>query len=94
MTHDSYPRFKAAVLRRCGGLCENPNCDAPAETVHHFFKQSTYPEFKLDDDNGMGSCGRCHEEIERRLREGGDYKELYPIGRYLVMSDKVMEALQ
>jgi hypothetical protein len=79
----SYSRFKMAVVRNAGYACENPYCESSEHlTVHHFLKQSTYPEFAEDVDNGMCACGPCHSEIERRQREGGDYVELYPVGRY------------
>jgi len=85
----TYSSFKKEVMRRCGGVCENPHCDATAETVHHFLKQSTWPEYAVDPDNGMGSCGLCHSEIERRIRQGGNFIELYPVGRLEIMQEKV-----
>lgn len=85
----SYPAFKRAVFRAAGGECEVPGHEGePAETVHHFLKQSTYPEFREDPDNGMACSGRCHTEIERRLRAGEDYLELYPRTRYNRMLEK------
>lgn len=85
----SYKEFKRAVLIAAGWACENPHCDAAAETVHHFLKRSRFPQFEEDPDNGMATCGRCHSEIERRQREGEDFVELYPIGRYRKMCDKI-----
>lgn len=85
----SYARFKRAVCDAAGWQCENPNCDSSdALTAHHFLKQSTWPQYAEDPDNGMCACGRCHSEIERRQREGEDFLELYPIGRYRVMLAK------
>ncbi len=81
----TYSRFKKFVLDRCGRRCENPHCDADANQVHHFLKTSTYPEYKLDPRNGMGSCGMCHSEIERRIREGEDWLELVPLDRWFQM---------
>ena len=84
----TYTAFKAAVLKAAGYQCENPNCGTGQDlTVHHFLKQSTYPQWVKEPRNGMCTCGPCHSEIERRLREGGDVLEMYPIGRYRVMLD-------
>lgn len=79
----SYSSFKRAVFRAAQGMCECPGHDHPAETVHHFFKQSTHPEMAEDPDNGMAIAGACHTELERRLREGLDWRELVPMFRYL-----------
>jgi hypothetical protein len=88
-----YASFLRAVKSACGHQCEVPlpdggRCDASAETVHHFLKRSTWPQYVEDPDNGMGCCGPCHTEIERRLRERGDVLELYPMGRYRAMLEK------
>ncbi len=77
-----YKLFKQKVLANAGGECENPHCNADANQVHHFFKTSRYPEFKTNVNNGMAICGSCHSEIERRIRENENWKELIPIDRY------------
>lgn len=77
----NYKQFKTLVLSGAGGTCENPHCDADATQVHHFLKRSLYPEYVLDVDNGMAVCGPCHAEIERRLRQGEDARELMPVSR-------------
>jgi hypothetical protein len=84
----SYRSFKEAVLRNAKWQCEVPGCDATAETVHHFLKRSTWPRYAEDPDDGMACCGRCHSEIERREREGGDILEMYPSARYRSMCEK------
>lgn len=85
----SYAAFKRAVVKAAGFQCENPSCgDHRDLTVHHFLKQSTWPQHAEDPDNGMCACGPCHTEIERRLREGEDWLELYPVGRYRAMLAK------
>ena len=80
--------FTRAVIRNAGGQCEVLGCDAVATSAHHFLKQSTWPEYRDDPDNGMATCGPDHSEIERRLRGGEDATEMYPKGRYQVMLDK------
>ena len=84
-----YKKFKKQVLENADGRCESPHCDADADQVHHFFKTSTYPEYKIDPDNGMACDGACHSEIERRLREGENWEELVPMDRYRKMEEKV-----
>ncbi len=84
----SYGLFKREVLKNAHFACENPHCDGGAETVHHFLKKSTHSEYSEEVENGMACCGRCHTEIERRIREGEDFLELYPIGRYNIMMAK------
>lgn len=69
--------FKREVLRRCGGRCEVVGCDADAETVHHYLKASTHPALKNNPDVGVGMCGPDHEELERRLRQGEDWRHMF-----------------
>lgn len=83
-----YKLFKQKVISVADGECENPHCNADANQVHHFFKVSLYPEFKIDEDNGMAICGACHSEIERRIREDENWKELIPVNRYDFMEEK------
>lgn len=64
-----YRKFKRQVLENAGWQCEI--CEtSDALTVHHLLKQSTFPQYRLDPVNGVCLCGKCHSEIERRLREG------------------------
>lgn len=72
--------FKRQVLKACNGICENPNCDQEATTIHHMFKVSRYPEYAFDVRNGIGFCGTCHSEEERRLRMGVESLIPYKIG--------------
>lgn len=85
----SYARFKREVILRAGWQCQNPNCDSSDNlTIHHYLKQSVYPQFAEDSDNGMCVCGPCHSEIERRQRGGEDFLEMYSIGSYRHMLAK------
>lgn len=81
MQHSNHSRFKRAVLKNCCYVCENPHCDADADTVHHLLKVSLYPEYESEDLNGVGLCGPCHAELERRLRQAGPWQELLPADR-------------
>lgn len=66
-----YRKFKKVVLEKAGWQCEICGI-SDALTVHHLLKQSTFPQYKLDPVNGVCLCGKCHSEIERRLREHED----------------------
>jgi predicted restriction endonuclease len=85
--------FKKAVLASCGGRCEVPGCEEEAITVHHFFKQSTFPEYREDPDNGMGACGNHHAIIEQKLRANKEDISLYPRDRLLKMVLKARKKL-
>ena len=85
----SYQKFKRAVMTRANYECECRNCTTFAETVHHLLKQSTYPEFKEDPDNGLAACGSCHTEIERREREGESLVDIIPFRRVRIICHKL-----
>lgn len=85
----SYQSFKREVFRRSNHGCECKGCDISAETVHHLLKQSTYPEYKEDPDNGLAVCGLCHSEIERREREGESLLGLIPKIRVRIICEKL-----
>ena len=79
----SYTKFKKTVLANAKYSCEVPGHeDELADQCHHFLKQSTYPEYREDPDNGMACSGACHAEIERRQRTGEDWLSMYPAARY------------
>lgn|GEM_PF-5647225 len=85
----NYTKFKKIVFINAQFRCENPCCNNYPETVHHFFKQSKYPKYKMCPDNGMAVCGRCHAEIERRERQGEDLSDIIPMDRYNKMLEKI-----
>lgn len=84
----SYRIFKTTVIKSAGYNCECPGCDGVADQIHHFLKQSTFPQFKEDPDNGMAICGGCHTEIERRERESENIVEMLPVRRVRRMLNK------
>ena len=63
-----YKKFKRQVLMNAQWECEICHT-SDGLTVHHMLKQSTFPQYRLDPVNGVCLCGKCHSEIERRLRE-------------------------
>ena len=85
----SYQLFKREVFKRANLTCECKNCDSVPNSVHHFLKQSTFPSFKEDPDNGLATCGLCHSEIERREREGESLLDLLPKDRVRKICNKL-----
>lgn len=85
----SYQLFKREVFKRANFECECKNCDFTPNSVHHLLKQSTYPEYKEDPDNGLATCGLCHSEIERREREGESLLGLIPKNRIRTICNKL-----
>lgn len=67
----AYRKFKRQVLQNAQFECEICGT-SDGLTVHHMLKQSTFPQYRLDPVNGVCLCGKCHSEIERRLREKED----------------------
>lgn len=67
----AYRKFKRQVLQNAQFECEICGT-SDGLTVHHLLKQSTFPQYRLDPVNGVCLCGKCHSEIERRLREKED----------------------
>jgi len=67
------------VMSRVGYICENPRCWNHATEVHHFYKVSVCPERQNDPRFMIAYCSGCHAEVERRLREEEDARELYPL---------------
>lgn len=77
--------FRETVLITADMRCENPHCDAEADSVHHFMKKSVFPNFRTLPDNGMAVCGSCHEQIENMQRENKAFESFYPTDRYIHM---------
>lgn len=67
----AYRKFKRQVLQNAQFECEICGT-SDGLTVHHMLKQSTFPQYRLDPVNGVCLCGKCHSEIESRLREKED----------------------
>ena len=67
----AYRKFKRQVLQNAQFECEICGT-SDGLTVHHLLKQSTFPQYRLDPVNGVCLCGKCHSEIESKLREKED----------------------
>lgn len=74
---NDYQKFKKKVIENAGYECEMCHT-SEGLTVHHMLKQSTFPQYRLDPDNGVCLCGCCHSEVERRRREGDEFFKYFP----------------
>ena len=86
----AYRKFKRQVLQNAQFECEICGT-SDGLTVHHMLKQSTFPQYRLDPVNGVCLCGKCHSEIERRLREKEDISKYLGISKansYQLMDSK------
>jgi len=62
-------------------LKHNPLCErckrlgrtTPADTVHHKRSVKEYPELRLTWDNLMSLCRNCHEIVEGRKQDRGEF---------------------
>lgn len=71
--------WRAKVIRRAGGLCEEcrrygrreKNGEpVAATTAHHIKHKNEYPELAYDVNNGRALCSKCHN---RAHPEKGGY---------------------
>ena len=72
--------WRAAVIRRAGGLCEDcrrfgrigeDGLPVRATTAHHVVPLEVAPERAYDVTNGRALCARCHNK--RHPEKGGKY---------------------
>lgn len=88
MPHDPYydrarhKRWRAAVLRRAGGLCEEcrrygrvdkDGLPVAATTAHHIKPRDAFPELQYDPANGRALCEACHNRAHPEKGKGGRY---------------------
>ncbi len=76
-----YERWRAAVIARAGGRCQDRKCKDPLRTGIRLFADHIV-ELKdggapFDVSNGLARCGSCHsrktaiERVHRQRRLGG-----------------------
>lgn len=65
-----WQRVRDYVLKRDGGMCQMPECYAPAEEVHHIKHLSKNnindPDVALNPDNLISVCRACHFKIHQK----------------------------
>ena len=66
-----HKRWRALVIRRAGGLCQEcrrygrvgaDGLSIPATTAHHIVPLEVAPEKGFDPENGMALCAACHNK--------------------------------
>ena len=88
MPHDAHymsarhKRWRAAVIRRAGGLCEEcrrygrtdrDGLPVAATTAHHIKPREEFPELEYDLDNGRALCEACHNRAHPEKGAKGRY---------------------
>ncbi|OEH52959.1 hypothetical protein AQ616_18820 [Oceanobacillus sp. E9] len=53
-------KYECRECRRYGKV-------TPATTVHHCWTLEEYPEYKLNSNNLISLCNRCHESMHKRF---------------------------
>jgi predicted nucleic acid-binding Zn ribbon protein len=59
----NYQKFRKEILERDKFQCVN--CGVESKVVHHIKKVKLFPNLKLDKDNAITLCSRCHGRIHR-----------------------------
>jgi 5-methylcytosine-specific restriction endonuclease McrA len=82
-------------------LIENPKCEIcgmPAETVHHFIRQSRSNHLRCDKKNLVAICNKCHARIhigqeeaiitlQIRKRRGATWEKYILINKQIKIKD-------
>jgi 5-methylcytosine-specific restriction endonuclease McrA len=62
-----YNKFRKAVLDRDGHTCQMPNCNRRyGLSAHHIVPYSKSAYLRVDPDNGITLCKRCHYLIRKQ----------------------------
>ena len=78
---ERHKRWRTAVLRRAGYLCEEcrrygrvdaDGLPVAATTAHHIKHLETNPELAYDVSNGRALCEKCHNKAHPE--KGGKYR--------------------
>ena len=74
--------WRAAVIRRAGGLCEEgrrfgrldaEGLPVKATTAHHVKHRDAFPELQYDVTNGRALCEACHNRAHPEKGRRGKY---------------------
>lgn len=81
-TSKKHLAWKAAVLRRANGLCEEckrygrldrDGLPVAATTAHHIKPRKEYPELQYKIENGKALCDACHNKAHPEKGKRGKY---------------------
>lgn len=59
-----YKEWRRSVYRRDSYTCQNCGDDKSGLEAHHIKKFSDYPESRLDVNNGLTLCRKCHKKTD------------------------------
>jgi len=65
-TTKEYREWRESVLERDGSICQECKAENTKLHVHHIKEYSKFPEGRLDIDNGISLCKKCHKKIHRK----------------------------
>jgi len=54
-------KWREAVMLRAMSWCEQPDCMNRATAAHHIQTRGSRPDLRLETDNGMALCAKCHD---------------------------------
>jgi hypothetical protein len=60
-TSSEYKTWRSQVFARDYGICNDCFTQSPDVEAHHLFSFSEWEELRLDVDNGMTLCKKCHD---------------------------------
>jgi len=64
----SYKKWRAACLERDGHMCKT--CESQENLIiHHIKNWETHPELRLDVENGITLCQRCHVKCHWLIKD-------------------------
>lgn len=61
----AYRHFREAVLERDGHTCQMCGTKNGTMNVHHIKPFSRYPELRVDVNNGITLCTKCHRKAHK-----------------------------
>ncbi len=65
----SYQHWRKDVLKRDNYTCQRCGAKSARLNVHHVKPFALYPELRLDVNNGVTLCDKCHIQVHKELRQ-------------------------